>query len=377
MYRTKSVVAMLLVVCATSIQAQETHIVDLAGTGDFVSIHDAVDAASAGDTIRVQPDQYAFTANLGPVSIDKKLVIIGSGYMPVEEGGTELIDIPGTGFFDITGSGDGTVIKGFRIQGATDFLDTDAGASGITIENNLFIGGTSIIAFAGSQDTVRSNIFVGTGTLTVFTSGASTQITNNIFSQSTLGFSAHYLLSISSSSGAVIAYNNFMNNAGTSGYTIRINTGAPEIYSNGFANHRGPSGNLSNAGTGFYTNNGFYGTSETQPFGLNTVLEDPSFTSFDPDNEVLDLEAIDDFEFDLTLAEGSEWINAGRTGTPYLDTDGSRSDIGIYAGPNPFDDGRGAPTVPVVIQFQVNPTTVSPSGTITITATGRIGSGSN
>lgn len=72
MYRILGLLS-VLIIGASIAQAQQTHIVDLAGTGDFTSIHDAVTAAASGDTIRVQPDQYAFTADLGPISVDKKL----------------------------------------------------------------------------------------------------------------------------------------------------------------------------------------------------------------------------------------------------------------------------------------------------------------
>lgn len=381
MYRILGLLS-VLIIGASIAQAQQTHIVDLAGTGDFTSIHDAVTAAASGDTIRVQPDQYAFTADLGPISVDKKLYIIGSGYMPVEDGGTELIDIPGTGFFDLTGSADGTVIKGFRIQGATDFLDTESGTANVTIEENLFIQGFDVLALAGSADTVRSNIFYNTGYYTVNTSGANTQITNNIFSENYPAAHNTGTVYISNGSGVIAAYNMFIGgNYGvySNSPRIRVQAGSPEIFSNGFIN--GTDANIIfNNGSPFVTDNAYSGLSNIPGSGtwnLNPVTDSPSFTDFDEDNSTFDLDAIDDNSYDLKLADGSAWIDAGRTGTPYLDLDGSRSDIGIYAGPTSFSDGRGAPSVPVVIQFQVTPTTVSPSGTITITATGRIGDGSN
>jgi hypothetical protein len=365
-----------LFLCGTTLlTAQETHIVDLAGTGDFISIHDAVEAASAGDTIRVQPDQYAFTANLGPVTIDKRLYIIGSGYMPVEEGGTELIDIPGTGYFDLTGSADGTVIKGFRVQGATGFIDTESGTANVTIEENLLINGITVMYFQGTADTVRSNIFHGTGHFSVRTTNSNTQITNNLFTENVVPSASTGLIYISNGSGVVVAYNLFLNTSSSQGFVrpdIYITSGAPEIYSNGFVNS---TNNITDPqGNAFLTNNGFYNAS---PIGLNPTNASPDFENFDSENAELDLETLDENEFDLTLASGSGWINLGRTGTLYLDMDGSRSDIGLYAGPTSFSDGRGAPSVPVVINFQVSPTRVSPTGTITITATGRIGDGDN
>lgn len=375
MYKITGLFALLFAVGFTALQAQNTHIVDLSGTGDYTTIHDAVAAASSGDTIRVQPDQYAFTADLGAIEVTKKLVIIGSGYMPVEEGGSELVDIAGEGFFDLTGSADGTIIKGFRVQGATDFLDTESGTTGTTIEENLFIEGDNIIVFSGSADTARSNIFVSTGNVGVRTTGANTQITNNIFSKYSVSGNHQKLIGIENGSGVIIAYNLFFKGTVSAfqGGAIHVSAGAPEIYSNGFIG--GSGAGLYSAGSEFSTNNGFYNFNST--FGLNIVESSPDFVEFDSDNESLLIEEIDEAQYDLKLASGSDWIDAGRTGTPYLDTDGSRSDIGIYAGPTPFDDGRGAPSVPVVIKFQVSPTTVSPSGTITITATGRIGAGSN
>ncbi|MEX0608421.1 MAG: hypothetical protein WD016_03695 [Balneolaceae bacterium] len=371
MYKNLGFFALLLVVSATAVHAQTTHIVDLSGTGDFISIHAAVSAASAGDTIRVQPDQYPFTASLGKISVTKKLVIIGSGYMPVEEGGTELIDIAGSGYFALTGSADGTVIKGFRVQGAASFLSTESGTSGTTIEENLLISGSSVLTLAGSQDTVRSNIFETSGSSSVYTTGPNTQVLNNIFSASNVGNYGGAVTVGTSGSGVIIAYNLFLK--GSFNYfqsgAINISAGAPEVYSNAFAG--GTGSGLYNTASTFATNNGFYGS--VTSFGLNPVEAAPDFVEFDVDNEDLDIDAIDEANFDFSLADGSGWIDAGRTGTLYLDTNGSRSDIGIYAGPRPFADGRGAPSVPVVIDFQVSPTTVSPSGTITIKATGRIG----
>ncbi|MGB0347582.1 MAG: hypothetical protein ACPGGA_08855, partial [Balneolaceae bacterium] len=187
---------------------------------------------------------------------------------------------------------------------------------------------------------------------------------------------------ISNGSGVIAAYNMFIGgNYGvySNSPRIRVQAGSPEIFSNGFIN--GTDANIIfNNGSPFVTNNAYSGLSNIPGSGtwnLNPVTDSPSFTDFDEDNSTFDLDAIDDNSYDLKLADGSAWIDAGRTGTPYLDLDGSRSDIGIYAGPTSFSDGRGAPSVPVVIQFQVTPTTVSPAGTITITATGRIGDGSN
>ena len=360
---------------SASSSAQQTHIVDLAGTGDFTTIHAAVTAAADGDTIRVNPDQYAFTADLGQINVDKELIIIGSGYMPVEEGGTELVDIAGDGYFSVGASADGTIIKGFRVQGGSNFISSESGANNLTIERNLLVDGSSAIYVRGSQDTVRHNICVGIAINCIATDGTNTQITNNIISEASVNAASRGAVAVGSGGdGVVVAYNLFINvnHTFSSGASL-ITAGPAEIYSNGFT------GNTRSIrvsfGTPFITNNAFYNSGQSQ--GLNIVEAAPSFVNFDPDNDVFDLNFIDNNDFNLNLADNSAWVDEGRTGTLYLDTDGSRSDIGIYAGPNPFVGGQGAPTVPVVFDLQVSPTTVSPSGTITITATGRIGSDGN
>jgi hypothetical protein len=254
-------------------------------------------------------------------------------------------------------------------------LDSESGTNGLTIEENLFIDGTEVLVLNGSADTVRSNIFSKTGVASIRTYGANTIITNNLLTESLLPAGSSGAVDIRTSGVGVKISNNLFIKGTTSTSFVRpsiyIATGSPEVYSNGFV---GILYATNSGGSSFVTNNGFYNSTA---YGLNPVEENPMFVEFDSDNGNLDIEAIDENQIDLTLASGSGWIDAGRTGTLYLDTDGSRSDIGIYGGPNPFDDGRGAPSVPVVIQFQVSPTTVSPTGTITIQATGRIGAGDN
>jgi len=52
----------------------ETHIVDINGKGSFSTVHDAVDAANPGDTIRIFQGEYKEN-----IEIDKSLSIIGNG----------------------------------------------------------------------------------------------------------------------------------------------------------------------------------------------------------------------------------------------------------------------------------------------------------
>ena len=111
--------------------------VDLAGGGDFSSIHEAVAAAASGDTILVMSGQYDFTTSNGRITVSKQLFIIGSGFDKVENGGTKLVDINATGLFLLDASSDGTVIKGFRISSGVSAITTEPNAKRIVIENNF------------------------------------------------------------------------------------------------------------------------------------------------------------------------------------------------------------------------------------------------
>jgi hypothetical protein len=117
--------------------------------------------------------------------------------------------------------------------------------------------------------------------------------------------------------------------------------------------------------------NCFFNNTSAGSQGIAPILDDPDFANFD-NNDTYSTLSYDDDNFDFHLESTSPCIDGGNPLFDYFDLDGSRNDLGAYGWKYPIGT-TGAPTIPVVNSISVTPTTVSPSGTITINATGRIG----
>jgi len=130
---------------------------------------------------------------------------------------------------------------------------------------------------------------------------------------------------------------------------------------------------IGNAGSGSPTisYNGFYNNSSNGMEGISPKTTSPVFVDYGS-NDDYDFGSYDNDGYDLRLQGTSTYLDAGDPLVTFNDLDGSRNDLGAYGWIYPIGT-TGAPTIPVVNSISVTPTTVSPSGTITINATGRIG----
>ncbi|MFZ4622553.1 MAG: hypothetical protein ACOYNS_18455, partial [Bacteroidota bacterium] len=167
--------AFLLFVVFTTAAFSTIRIVDGTGAGlatnRFAKLSEAVTAASAGDTVLFLPGVYKEGES---VSIDKKLIILGSGYRNVENGGTHLYTSLALG-----PNADNSKISGIRFVGygisknATDY---------VTVSNNLFMSSGTISSDGAVGDTIRNNIFLGGWISYTYNVGIiNCVIANNIF----------------------------------------------------------------------------------------------------------------------------------------------------------------------------------------------------
>lgn len=367
------------------ISAQNTYIVDLSGEGDFDTIHEAVESASDGDTLLVQSDQFIFNNTNGRIIIDKTLTIIGTGFNTVNDGGTELFDVTGGGFFDLASGSDESRISGFRMINQVTGTSISypiiirSGADEIEISQNIISvnttsGNATLVYTSGENVLIKNNIFFG-GEYHIYASGANTHVSNNIFGDR--GTTSYY--SIYEAAGGLEISNNLF--TGIRG-SILYFTYSGEAYSNVFISNSSNRIYYLSSATPTIINNGYFDNSDdaasSTDLDVSAVTNDPLFNNLEVDeDDPFDLVFFDSGNFDFSLKESSSYLNAGRSGSDYNNLDGSRNDIGIFGGPYPFTMVMGGSTIPTVSNFIISPTTVSPTGTITIQAQGRVSSGNN
>ncbi len=346
--------------------------------GDYNTIHAAVNAASDSqrDTVMVLSGTYIFTVEQGAITIDKELALIGSGYDAVEDGGTK-IHAPGQ-IFIFTASSDESNLAGFRFQGSFDGMVSVSG-SDIVIEENMFQNNSTgyALIIGGSQDTVRNNIFTN-GTAGTANNGLAVYSTADVIVNNNIFASNNWAITTDLNTDFKIVNNIFINNSAggiyNGGYNYYNYEDNPIISGNIFMtcgtgiNNRG--GTPTVAYNGFYNNSANYSGAN---YEANT--NDPLFVNYDA-GDVYNWDSYDEDNYDFHLQSTSTYIDAGPPEEEWYDVEpgehGLRNDLGIYGFGWPIGE-NGAPTIPVVNTISVSPSTVSPSGTITIEATGRIG----
>lgn len=379
----------ILFLLGISIASATIRVVDgsgISGSGRFAKISDAVTAAVTGDTIVVLPGIY----REAEVAVDKRLVILGSGYREVKNGGTHLL-----GFgFTVADAADATKIQGFRFLSSG--ISLSGSADNCLIANNYFSNGS--VYFGGNTgDTIRNNIFINTTNLNAIYSAYNTGlvnvvIANNVISGSgiTNGIIAIYFRIQAANLTNVQIINNFIEK-----YHY--------FYGNDWSHNTG----LVIAGNIFHklTSISPYTTSAAQLYsgnwklGLAVGINEPSsgtdngsgditalFTRFDQNFDYKDNPSTDtDFRFKSSTTPYPDSPVDGSApgiaplGAWYVDylqqpgtSNGNRADGGIYGGPYPFGSSYTGSLLPTVSALSVSPAVTAPSGTIQINATGTV-----
>jgi hypothetical protein len=316
----------------------------------YTDLQLAINAANNGDTIYVSGSNSTY----GNVVVNKKLVLIGTGFNPQKEFPV-VAQLNSLAFDSIIGqsSGAGSVIDGFDFLPNTLFQSLSCGSgtgttfhniysitcvNNVTIRRNQF---ASVLGVGGANWMVENNIAKGIyvwNNINVVirnnivreagihsSNHPNTVISNNLFIASNIAFSFIENANITNN----IFYGNadIVSTSSTFNNNLTFNTGQPIL----------PYG--SNVGSGNINN------------------QDPQFTSIQTLN--YQFNPLDNYK----LLATSPGHNAGTDGT----------DIGPYGGASPFPSSPigGEPQVPQVKNMNINNSNLPLNGNLNINVKGK------
>jgi PPM family protein phosphatase len=173
-------VGLFYYVAQTQVQAPRTHVVATDGTAAFGRIGDALAAARAGDTVRVEPGEYpeflvipegvdlvarlpGTVAISRPAGLDPSMPgMIAGGGQPSRISGVHLTSPPElAGSAGISIGGDGVTLDLVRISGAAGHAIALAPGSSVTMQGSrVDVLGSVIDVPEGAQASFSNNIFV-------------------------------------------------------------------------------------------------------------------------------------------------------------------------------------------------------------------------
>lgn len=340
-------------------------------TNRYATILAAVTAASTGDTVRVLSGLYAES----PISINKRLIMLGNGYRNINNGGTHI-----SSQFSFVAGSTGSRVIGFRFL-AYDNAVAINGANDIVIANNFFAHRSGIYIISSSNDTVRNNIIFTSGSTqycVYLNSTSNVVIMNNILRGVT---NNAYIINTSNASSTYII-NNFIAQ-GTYGIVSDQSSNAQYIISgNIFYANSHVTNSTSNAI--LYSGNLMWNSAGTAPGNpQDNASGDPTFVKFETGSGYI-YEDNANNDSDLRIQSGSPAIDLGYPNqsplsATYQDYHPSfvfgtaRADAGIYGGPFTFPFPLGAPTVPAVTKTTISPAVITPGGTLNLNVTGSLG----
>jgi hypothetical protein len=327
------------------------------GTTPYVEVQSAIDASSPSDTIVVAPSAAKYTW----FTVDKTLTVIGAGIDTIPGQATIVEAI------HVNGEADNTVLSGLWIT-TGDLSNVDS-------------GGTVLVVHSGVQDVLIRNCFIentingtasyhatcawlGYGTRTTFLKCCFWPW--GTYPDRVYGLRGSGIAELDINS-CVFATERPIYVNGSGSLTVRHSI---LLYCDYGIEYNGPGsvencvaiGNTIHSSAQLSYNYCACDGEAAQGIG-NLVLSGTEFAYVPTGNPR---------RCDFHLSTGSELIDAGNPISP-PDRDGSRADIGIYGGQNPYDP-KGIPDFPFVIELEI-PASVPQNGTLHIGSTGRVGSG--
>lgn len=282
--------------------------------GQYSSLQQAIDSASAGDTIYV----HGSATSYGNVSVKKRLFFFGTGNKPnksnvlVSEAGNIQLDT----LAGVSGAS-GTKIIGFKLNSVKGYTGP-GGTKNVLVSRNYFISGGTKVNVTGSGWILENNILYPS-TIDL-NNNSNVIVRNNIFNDS--------YLTASNQPTVLISNNVFLGN----GSALTSVTNA--LVANNIFYGATPNGTGVNNNT-FSNNISYQTTNDTMPYGTNAGSgnlygQNPLFTNVPA--------SAFNYGYDFTLSATSPGKNAGTDAT----------DIGIFGGVAPFVDMTGTPAIPQV-----------------------------
>jgi hypothetical protein len=294
----KMQVGLVLMVLLASTCFGTTICVNTTGIGGcYSSIQAAINAAAAGDTVKVMPGTYNECITIG-----KRIVLMGSGHEV-----TKIYCYAADAVIFVAGSNSAKLMW-FTIQSGV--------GNGIDVSIDLF-------------PYIFNNVIQCCGASGIWVNRAGPVIANNVIYKNTWS-GIHFTLGPYSP----LVYNNVICNNLSCGYSCGGSYSCPEDVRS-----------LNNC---FWANATNFCNGHV--LGPGGIVQEPQFVNVKCDG-------------DFHLATGSPCIDKGRDGD--YDCDGTRSDMGVYGGPNAYC-GPG----PVVTDLKLIPSPVVRGETFNIQAKG-------
>jgi hypothetical protein len=314
--------------------------------GQYATLQSAIDAATDGDTIHVEPSNFIYDFNNfnGNINLNKSLTLIGIGNEPNK-------DIPyASSLSQIRMSGTacslGATFIGLKMGGISmacgqpiynlHISHCDFSTIGGTYESNCF-------APTGYFNTVIEHSIIGNTNFTGFSSGDNILFNNVVF--------YGYQHNLSAGQSNVIVKNSlflYFTTGDIQGTTVTFENNIFYKVGPNLTNNPG----LTNC---VFNNNLFYQNYNDDPiYGSNTgadniISQDPLFENYVNGTAYSSA-------YNFRLQELSPGHNAG--------TDGQ--DIGLYGGNNVWSETGEHPTIPVVREMNIENSVVPSQGTITV-----------
>jgi len=301
----------------------------------FNNLQEAINAASPGDTLLISGSEI----NYGSITVDKELHLIGPGYNPDKDLALRAL----LGSISINAASSNSSFSGLVFS---TFSDTQW-ASGIRIIGCDF---SSLQAWTNFSNLLSKEWLIANNIIRSSISGFGSTygdhefiIRNNILFGSINGFSNS------------IINNNLFLQGGQAFSSLNVCI----LYNNIFYG-KNPAG----ATNSVFSNNITFETgSDVLPYdnntgGSNLIGVDPQFVDV-PNTPGNIFSSNFSYDWDFSLAEGSQGINAGSDG----------ADVGLFGGFgfNP----SGEPALPVVTSFTIINAVINPNGKLNIQVEGR------